>query len=152
MSQVYISDEVVQAMIGDGEQAFPNEGCGFLYGKEEGSVRQITAFRAVSNTQPGDKRKRFLISPKDYVEAERHAATIGLDLIGIYHSHPNHPAIASETDRQSAQPFFSYVIVSIRNGKFADIRSWQLDDERRFYEEEIAAEAEPVFITPTHKR
>src|ERR1700712_3452716 len=104
-------------MLTDAGSGFPDEVCGFLYGKEnEDGTRTVREAKEVINSKAGDKRRRFEISPRDYMQAERYAADQDLDLLGVYHSHPNHPAIPSEHDRIAAQPFFSYVIVSVRDG------------------------------------
>src|ERR1700730_15240062 len=121
---LYIETKSRQLMIKDAEHIFPNECCGFMFGREEGEDRYITEIKVVENSKEGDKRKRLEISPVDYMRAEQYALLNKLVLLGIYHSHPNHPAIASETDRQAAQPYFSYVIISVLNGVFAELRSW----------------------------
>ncbi|MCB0662039.1 MAG: M67 family metallopeptidase [Saprospiraceae bacterium] len=118
-----------------GEETFPYECCGFLYGSDANG-RNITVAKRVTNSKYGDQRRRFEITPQDYLEAERYAAMNDLDLLGIYHSHPNHPAIASVHDLAKAMPFFSYVIVSIMEGKAVDLKSWKLKDEERVFEEE----------------
>ena len=115
---------------------FPDECCGFLYGQEqEDGTRIISVIRQVDNTKPGDKRRRFEITPKDYMQAEEFALENNLSLLGIYHSHPGHPAIPSEHDRVAAQPYFSYVIISVVQGNIDHIRSWRLNDDSRFEEE-----------------
>lgn len=119
-----------------GEETFPYECCGFIYGTEN-NTRTITVARKVTNSKEGDQRRRFEITPTDYLEAERYAMMHDLDLLGIYHSHPNHPAIASEHDLAKAMPFFSYVIVSVMDGQAKDIKSWKLRDEARQFEEEV---------------
>ncbi len=129
---------VMTEMIADALTAFPDECCGFLFGEEEEEERIITAMQVVTNAKEGDKTRRFEIAPKDYLEAERFAALHDLTLLGIYHSHPNHPAIPSEHDRVAAQPYFSYVIVSVVNDQLADTRSWRLNDEQQFEEEIIS--------------
>jgi proteasome lid subunit RPN8/RPN11 len=91
----------------------------------------------VNNSKEGDKRRRFEISLKDYLNAERFADEQQLQLLGVYHSHPNHPAIPSEHDRVAAQPYFSYIIISVKENEIADIRSWQLNDNFQFEEEKI---------------
>ena len=126
-----------QAMISDGISTFPNECCGFMFGKEQEDVRSITSIKKVNNSKEGDKRQRFEISPTDYIQAERFADDRDLDLLGVYHSHPDHPSVPSEHDRVNAQPYFSYVILSIANGKFASVQSWRLNDEQQFEEEKI---------------
>ncbi len=115
---------------------FPDECCGFLYGQEqEDGTRTISVIRQVDNAKSGDKRRRFEITPKDYMQAEEFAFENKLSLLGIYHSHPGHPAIPSEHDRIAAQPYFSYIIVSILEGNIDHIRSWRLNDDARFEEE-----------------
>ena len=115
---------------------FPDECCGFLYGQEqEDGTRIISVIRQVDNAKPGDKRRRFEITPKDYMQAEEFALENNLSLLGIYHSHPGHPAIPSEHDRVAAQPYFSYVIISVLEGNIDHIRSWRLNDDSRFEEE-----------------
>jgi proteasome lid subunit RPN8/RPN11 len=129
-----------QIMLNDAGSGFPDEVCGFLYGREDSEGnRQISEAREVLNAKDGDKRRRFEISPKDYMQAEKYAADHDLELLGVYHSHPNHPAIPSEHDRVAAQPFFSYVIVSVRDGLIDHSRSWRLNEESQFEEETLAA-------------
>ena len=124
-------------MIGDAVKTFPDECCGFLFGKEESNSRTVTKIQVVNNAKEGDKRRRFVISAKDYLKAEQFAEENDLRLIGVYHSHPNHPAIPSEHDRVAAQPFFSYIILSVINNEFDHIRSWQLNEQQQFEEENI---------------
>ena len=124
-------------MIKDAVKTFPDECCGFLFGKEENDNRTVIKTQVVDNAREGDKKRRFVISLKDYLKAEQFADVNNLQLIGVYHSHPNHPAIPSEHDRVAAQPFFSYIILSVFNNEFDHIRSWQLNDERQFEEEKI---------------
>ena len=115
---------------------FPDECCGFLLGVEQSDgTRIISKIKEVDNARPGDKRRRFEISGKDYMQAEKFALENDLALLGVYHSHPNHPPIPSETDRLAAQPFFSYVIVSVMQGVADDIRSWRLNEGSQFDEE-----------------
>lgn len=133
-----IHDKAREEMIGDALSAFPDECCGFLFGEEAADERIITVIRVMNNAKEGDKRRRFEIAPKDYVTAERFADENGLQLLGVYHSHPNHPAIPSEHDRVAAQPYFSYIIISVINNEWSDTRSWRLNDERKFEEETIS--------------
>ena len=122
----------------DSMDAFPNECCGFMYGYETENERVITKAVPVINSKEGDQRRRFEISPFDYMKAEALALKENTTLLGVYHSHPQHPAIASETDLKSAMPFFSYVIYSVIDGKINDVKSWQLNDAgESFYEESV---------------
>lgn len=127
-----------EIMIEDAIGSFPDECCGFFFGAEDAKGnRTITHVLVVNNAKEGDKRRRFEISPKDYLRAEQFADENNLQLLGVYHSHPNHPAIPSETDRLSAQPYFSYIIISVYNKEVKDIRSWRLNRCFQFDEEQI---------------
>jgi proteasome lid subunit RPN8/RPN11 len=134
---IVIEQKPLDAMYKDALQSFPDECCGFFFGKEVDEERMITDVLMVNNSKEGDKRRRFEISPKDYLNAEKFADGSGLQLLGVYHSHPNHPAVPSGHDRIAAQPFFSYIIISVKENKIADLRSWQLDDHFQFKEETI---------------
>jgi proteasome lid subunit RPN8/RPN11 len=136
---IIIETKVRPLLINEAIEAFPDECCGFMYGTEDlHDKRTITEILVVDNSKEGDKTRRFEISPLDYLRAEQYALDHDLVLLGIYHSHPKHPAIPSEVDRKAAQPFFSYVIVSVLEDKTINIRSWRLDDEQNFQEETIA--------------
>lgn len=134
---IHIGPTVIKEMADDAIDTFPDECCGFLFGKETNEERVILRSYAVNNAKEGDKRRRFEIKPKDYLKAEQYADENGLLLLGVYHSHPNHPAIPSEHDRVAAQPYFSYVIVSVLDKEYADLRSWRLNDKLQFEEEKI---------------
>ena len=121
----------------DALEIFPDECCGFLFGEEIGGIRYITIAQTVINHKLGDKRRRFEIEPVDYMRAERFADENKLQLLGVYHSHPLHPAVPSEHDRVAAVPFFSYIITSIFPDQEQVIRSWRLNDSEQFEEEEI---------------
>jgi len=115
------------------EKAYPEEGAGFLIG-EEGEVKEILA---LSNArEDGTRHNRFLFTPEDYLDAELKADRLGLSLIGVFHSHPDCPNIPSEYDREWAQPFFSYIITRVEEGKAINSRSWRLLEDRSNYEEE----------------
>ena len=129
------------------EADYPNECCGFFYGLE-GDIRQVRVIREVENAKEGDQRRRFQIDPNDYQKAEKFAIERDLDLLGVYHSHPDHPAEPSEHDRKVAMPWFSYIIISVRDGNAEETRSWQLNKERQF-EEETVETAE--FSTPKNQ-
>lgn len=115
---------------------YPEECCGFFYGSED-SMRTVTVSQAVKNAYEGDRRRRFAISPLDYLKAERYALEQGLTLLGIYHSHPNHQAIPSRHDLKQAQPFFSYLILSVKEQEVPEFRSWRVNETGKFEEEGI---------------
>jgi proteasome lid subunit RPN8/RPN11 len=133
----YLKTIIKKNLIADAINTFPDECCGFLIGTDDEKDRSIEEIIIVDNAKDGDKRRRFEISPKDYMKAERYADDKNLKLIGIYHSHPNHPSIPSEHDRIQAQPYFSYVIIAVRENEFVNLQSWRLNDCQQFEEEAI---------------
>jgi len=115
------------------QNAYPEEGAGFLIG-EEGEVKEIVP---MSNArEEGARHNRFLFTPEDYLKAEIFAENLGLNLIGVFHSHPDCPNIPSDYDREWAQPFFSYIITRVDQGKAVNSRSWRLVEDRSKYREE----------------
>lgn len=129
---------VVGAIRAHGREMYPHECCGALLGRE-GVVRAAVA---LPNTTEEGPRRRFLVRPSDYREAEAQADARGLELLGFYHSHPDHPARPSQYDLDHAWPVFSYVILSVMQGLPGDMRSWKLRDDRSgFSEEGLSAEA-----------
>lgn len=136
---IYLGPDSKERMYKEAEATYPNECCGFMYGTEDSEGnRTITDVLAVTNGKEGDKRKRFEITPKDYLHAEQYAEQHELSLLGIFHSHPDHPPVPSEHDRVAAQPYFSYVIISVLQGKVDRPQSWRLNDQAQFDEEQIA--------------
>ena len=119
-----------------GAEAYPHEGAGFLLGADE-SQRFVQAIFALSNArEEAARHNRYLITAEDYMKAELEADRLSLKLIGVFHSHPDHPNSPSEFDRDWAQPFFSYVITSVESGKAVESRSWRLVEDRSRFEEE----------------
>jgi proteasome lid subunit RPN8/RPN11 len=124
------------------EKAYPEESAGFLLGTD-GEPRYVQHILPIQNARPDSRHNRYLIEPLDYLHAEDLAARWKMSLLGVFHSHPDHPNIPSEYDREWAQPFFSYVIVSVENGKATSTRCWRLDENRQqFLEETIQIEQE----------
>lgn len=135
------SDVLRKQIENHGEQTYPNECCGILLGKVEADGRKVLVkLTAAGNTrEAAEQYHRFEISADELLGAERQAMKEGLDVLGFYHSHPDHPARPSEYDRQHAFPFYSYIIVSVAKGKAEDFTCWELDDKTlQFNEEEIA--------------
>ena len=134
---IQFTEDTIELMKKDALKSFPYECCGFFFGSEEDDSRNITVIQEVINTSEEDQRRRFSISSADYLHAEKFALENNLSLLGIYHSHPNHPAIPSERDRQAAQPFFSYIIISVSDNHVTGIRSWRINAQEQFEEEQI---------------
>jgi proteasome lid subunit RPN8/RPN11 len=131
-----VAKEILDRIHSNGEQAYPEEGDGFLLG-EDGDRKQVIDIIALPNSREDAARhNRYLITPEDYLKAETTAEGLGLSLIGVFHSHPDHPNLPSDFDREWAQPFFSYIITSVQAGKAIESRSWLLREDRSQFEEE----------------
>jgi proteasome lid subunit RPN8/RPN11 len=139
VSVIRISPEILARIHAYGEQAYPDEGAGFLLGSGGDMLKQVVDILALPNTrEDGARHNRYLIAAEDYLNAELTADRLGLGLIGVFHSHPDSPNNPSEYDRDWAQPFFSYIITSVQSGKAVESRSWRLTEDRtRFEDEEI---------------
>jgi len=129
---IALTSDVDAAIRAHGRQTFPHECCGARLGKD-GVVREAYA---LPNTTEEGPRRRFLVRPDDYRVAEKRAREAELDLLGFYHSHPDHPAKPSQYDLDHAWPSFSYVIVSVMGGEDKQLTSWQLKGDRSAFEEE----------------
>ena len=133
-----LSKDVLAKIHVHGEQAYPEEGAGFLLGVENGARDVQAIFPLINSREDSARHNRYLITPEDYLKAELEADKLGLSLLGVFHSHPDHPNRPSEFDREWAQPFFSYIITSVQSGKAIESRSWRLSEDRsQFVEEEI---------------
>jgi proteasome lid subunit RPN8/RPN11 len=117
-----------------GAQTYPNECCGALLG--DARTGTIDHVLRLPNTTSEGPRRRFLIQPRDYLSAERHAAAHGADLLGFYHSHPDHPARPSAHDLEQAWPHLQYLILSVREGHPEELTAWRLADDRSAFLEE----------------
>jgi proteasome lid subunit RPN8/RPN11 len=133
---IRLNPDALAAIRRHAAETYPNECCGALIGSGD---RDIEEAFALPNTTGEGPRRRFLVRPADYRLAEARAADRGAELRGFYHSHPDHPARPSQYDLDHAWPTFSYVIVSVRGGQPAEIRSWRLRADRSaFAEEEVS--------------
>lgn len=122
-----------------GEDAYPEEGAGFLLGSTETTSRRVTEILTLSNAREDAARhNRYLLTAQDMLRAEDEADKLGLEVVGVFHSHPDHPNQPSEFDREWAMPWFSYIITSVHSGNAVQSRSWRLvDDRSKFVEETI---------------
>jgi proteasome lid subunit RPN8/RPN11 len=135
MSVLQIPAELLAKIHAHGEQAYPEEGAGFLLGREG---RVVDILPLPNAREESARHNRYLIAPGDYVKADDAADSRGLSLIGAFHSHPNHPNRPSDYDREWAQPSFSYLITSVQAGRAVESRSWRLAEDRsQFIEESI---------------
>jgi proteasome lid subunit RPN8/RPN11 len=129
---------LAEAIREHGRETYKDEACGVLYGRVEEEHKEVVEIEPLANSRDGQRHRRFLITPNDYRRAEAEAFAKGINLVGFYHSHPNHPAYPSGYDLEHAWPFFSYVIVSVREGEPKEVRSFVMEEDRAtFAEEEI---------------
>ena len=129
-ARLVLAPGVAGAIRRHGEETYPHECCGALVGGN-GSADAIVA---LPNTTEEGPRRRFLVRPSDYRLAEQRAGDLGAELLGFYHSHPDHPARPSQFDLDHAWPTFAYVIVSVAAGAAADMTVWWLKDDRTIFE------------------
>lgn len=138
MNPLVLTPSQVQQIEAEGAQAYPNECCGIMIGRDvsDGACtrRIVDRLEPMANVfDPQQQRRRFAVDPLALMRAEKSAADEGRLVVGFYHSHPDHPARPSEFDREHAWPFYSYVIVSIAQGAAVDMTSWILDDQTQTF-------------------
>lgn len=137
---ISLTDAQLDEMRRHGEQDYPFECCGLLIGRfTEGGRKEVSETYPISNAREEEaKRNRFLIRPEELMRGERHARARHLDVVGFYHSHPDDEAIPSRYDLEHAWPTYSYIVVSVREGRAVALRSWEMEGDRsQFNEEEI---------------
>jgi proteasome lid subunit RPN8/RPN11 len=132
-----ISLEVLRAIHAHGEQAYPEEGAGLLLGERQGERKRVVAILPLSNArEDGYRHNRYLLTPQDYLRGEQEAERRNLEVLGVFHSHPDHPNQPSTYDLEWALPGFSYLITSVWSAKATESRAWYLNDDRSGFIEE----------------
>ncbi len=128
-----------------GEADYPSEACGLIGGTAEGDRKVAVQLVPVANARADAARNRYLIDPDAFRRAQEKLDRDGLEIIGVYHSHPDHPPRPSAFDRESAWPRLSYLIVGVARGRAGEVNSWVLSDDRdAFAEEPITIEERKV--------
>ncbi len=136
MKMLILPEKLVYEIKSHGEKTYPEECCGILIGKFEDDRKVVFKILKIENSMESERKRRYLITPQDYLKAEKYAREMGLEIIGFYHSHPDHPAKPSDYDREHAFPFLSYLIVSVEDGVASDFYSWTLKEDRSEFEVE----------------
>lgn len=132
---LHIPRQVYDEVLHHAEQSYPHECCGVLVGSAL-KDRRVFAAHAATNINTERATDRYVIDPKEINLIDRQARAEGLDILGFYHSHPDHPDRPSEFDREWGQPGYSYVIISVKSGKTASVKCWAFDDARDPFKEE----------------
>ena len=140
-----ITPAVDAAIRSHGQDTYPHECCGALVGRDD----RVTAIVALPNTTDEGPRRRFLVRPSDYQLAERRVTELGGELLGFYHSHPDHPARPSQYDLDHAWPNFAYIIIAVAAGKAEAMTVWYLKDDRASFEEGSLNHGENSHSDPT---
>ncbi len=146
---IQLSEEHLQTIYTHAESIYPEECCGVMLGYLDEKIKTVIKIVTTENAWSQEandlsdsvteynKRKRYAIAPQSLLQIQKQAREQSLDIIGIFHSHPNNSAIPSECDRVLAWQEYSYIIASVTNGKATDIKSWILDDNHQFQEETL---------------
>lgn len=141
---IRLTTETERLIRTEGEKTYPNECCGALLGNfDKNGDAQVAALLPIVNAREAQEQyHRFVITADDYLLAERTARAQGVDVVGFYHSHPDHPAIPSDYDREHALPFYAYIIVAVAQGQSGDLTSWRLAKDRQRFDQETVSVAQ----------
>ena len=138
---ILINEKQIDEIKKHGEATYPHECGGMLIGHFDAASgeKEVVELLPMENAMDeSEQHNRVLILPKDVLRAERFAREKKLDVVGYYHSHPDHPAVPSQFDLEHALPVWSYIIVSVRDGNATDVFSWEMENDRsKFNEEEM---------------
>jgi proteasome lid subunit RPN8/RPN11 len=125
-----------EAMVSHARATYPNECCGAMLGVIDGDTKMVRESIALENAFGGAQAARYELRPEDLLKADKAARDRGMDLIGIYHSHPDCDAYFSKTDLENSCPWYSFVVLSIRKGEFDHANSWLPNAEQTQAEKE----------------
>ena len=133
---IKINDTAWAAMVAHAEATFPNECCGAMIGTIDSDTKNVTLAEPIENSYSGAQGARYELRPEDLLAADRKARAAGLDLIGIFHSHPDCDAYFSKTDLENSCPWYSFVVLSIQKARFDHANSWLPNAEQTHAEKE----------------
>jgi proteasome lid subunit RPN8/RPN11 len=133
---IVLPELAIEAIESHGSESYRDEACGSLYGRLIPDGKDVVRADRMANSREDERHRRFIVTADDYRRAEAEARRNGLQLLGFYHSHPDHPAFPSRYDLEHAFPFFSYLILSVENGEPRALRSFVLSEDRSQFLEE----------------
>lgn len=132
---LYLPRSEREKVAAEAEKAYPGECCGLLVGAIDDGGYRVARAEPCRNLRQGERDDRFELDPRDFLRVDKAAREEGLEVIGVYHSHPDHAPRPSRFDAAAAFPGFAYLIVAARSGKAAGMRSWLLDPDGGFEEQ-----------------
>ena len=133
---IRFDSDAISAVSRHARRAYPEECCGALLGKADNAAVRVMRIEKIENSSREERRRRYVVAPLEYARVERAADAAGLSVLGFYHSHPDHPAVPSEYDREHGLPFFRYVIVAVGPESSGEIASYVLSEDRGVFERE----------------
>ena len=133
---IRVAGEPWREMVAHARSTYPNECCGAMLGKIDGEQKEVLAAMRLENSSAGSQAARYALRPQDLLAADKEARRQGLDLTGIYHSHPDCDAYFSKTDLENSCPWYSFIVLSIQNGEFHHANSWLPNAEQTEAEKE----------------
>lgn len=133
---IRIEEQAWRTMVEHAQASFPNECCGAMLGEIDGADKTVRVAVTLRNAFEGSQAARYELRPEDLLEADRQARANGMDLVGIFHSHPDCDAYFSETDLKNSCPWYSFVVLSVKNGRFDHANSFLPNAEQTAAEKE----------------
>ena len=133
---IALDPKTFEAIREHGREAYPEECCGALLGTADNGCARVARIARMENARREERRRRYVIEPLEYARVERQADSESLSVLGFYHSHPDHPAVPSEYDREHGFPFFHYVVLSVGAGVPGEAASYVLSEDRGAFERE----------------
>lgn len=141
---LYLSKGIYNEIVAHAKETYPYEACGVLVGSQKSEVRgqgsgvskNILKSYRVENINKERANDRYEIDPNDLLKIEKETASLGLEVLGFYHSHPDHPDRPSNFDMERAWPLYSYMIVAIQNGRDVSVKSWTFEEDGETFREE----------------
>ena len=133
---IRLDADAISAISRHARRAYPEECCGALLGKTDNGAVRVMRIERIENSSREQRRRRYAVAPLEYARVERAADAAGLSVLGFYHSHPDHPAVPSEYDREHGLPFFHYVILAVGPESSGEIASYVLSEDRGVFERE----------------
>lgn len=139
---IQLTDKLMDDIYQHSQTAYPNECCGVMLGTEEQGQKRVLGLLPVENASAAaEQYHRYVITPEVMLAADKRAQKGGMDVVGFYHSHPDDEARPSNFDREHAWPWYSYIVVSVREGVAVAANSWLLSDDRETFNQEEIGQA-----------